>query len=303
MEDRSRFAAVLIAPALRRRDAEEAVRLAGGRHVATLDWHDAGGLSAHLAAAPILSIEAEGVDDALLDAALPLIADAIEAGGLRAVVTFAESQLDTVAAALLIPGVELLCAPTLGQQAAALALAAQLAAGTGLHDRVREDERDRQRGIAEEVARIATLLTTLAERERERGGKVGVGDRHTSFGFEPLNAAIDAPAIRRAIRARRLRDSFFGDNLFEDPAWDMLLDLYAARLEVQQVSVSSLCIASAVAATTALRWIGRMTQAGMFVRDPDPNDRRRAFITLSARALAGMEGYAVAVRRAGLPFA
>ena len=58
----------------------------------------------------------------------------------------------------------------------------------------------------------------------------------------------------------------------------MLLDLYAAELEGAQVSVSSLCIAAAVAPTTALRWIGRMTEAGLFVRQPDPFDRRRAFL-------------------------
>lgn len=70
----------------------------------------------------------------------------------------------------------------------------------------------------------------------------------------------------------------------------MLLDLYAAHLEGTQVSVSSLCIAAAVAPTTALRWIGKMTEAGLFTRQPDPVDRRRAFMVLTERALEGMRG-------------
>jgi hypothetical protein len=43
-----------------------------------------------------------------------------------------------------------------------------------------------------------------------------------------------------------MREQFFGPDLFADPAWDILLDLYAARLEQQRVAVSSLCIAAAV---------------------------------------------------------
>ena len=109
--------------------------------------------------------------------------------------------------------------------------------------------------------------------------------------------------VRDAIRARRLRDQVFGTGLFEDPAWDMLLDLFAAELERAQVSVSSLCIAAGGAPTTALRWITRMTDAGLFERRPDPFDRRRAFIALSSRASAGMRSYVDTVRQAGAAIA
>ena len=73
---------------------------------------------------------------------------------------------------------------------------------------------------------------------------------------------IEAAAVRDFIRARRLRDQFFGDGLFADPAWDILLDLTAARIERRPVAVSSLCIAAAVPATTALRWIKHLTAEG-----------------------------------------
>src|SRR3546814_18726533 len=68
------------------------------------------------------------------------------------------------------------------------------------------------------------------------------------------------------------------------PAWDMLLDLYAACYERRQVSVSSLCIAAAVPATTALRWIKNMTDAGLLDRSCDPNDARRIFLGISEKA-------------------
>ena len=119
-----------------------------------------------------------------------------------------------------------------------------------------------------------------------------------AFAGERDDSAIAPTEIRRAIRARRLRDQFFGGGLFEDPAWDMLLDLFAAELEGNRVSVSSLCIAAGVAPTTALRWIARMTDMGLFVRHPDPVDRRRAFMTLSPRASEAMRAYLVAARKA-----
>ena len=75
----------------------------------------------------------------------------------------------------------------------------------------------------------------------------------------------------------------------------MLLDLTAARAEHQRVSVTSLCIASGVPPTTALRWIGQMTESGLFQRVEDDADRRRAFIALSDRSADAMARYFAAV--------
>ncbi|WP_448586505.1 hypothetical protein [Thermaurantiacus sp.] len=95
---------------------------------------------------------------------------------------------------------------------------------------------------------------------------------------------VDAPRIRAHIRARRLRERYFDPGLFADPAWDILLDLAAARLEGRLVSVSSLCIAAAVPTTTALRWIKNMVDLGLLLRTNDRNDARRTFVTLSPAA-------------------
>jgi hypothetical protein len=101
--------------------------------------------------------------------------------------------------------------------------------------------------------------------------------------------------VRRIIRQRQRRARFFDGELFADPAWDMLLDLTAARAEHARVSVTSLCIASGVPPTTALRWIGHMTEAGLFQRVEDDTDRRRAFIALTDRAADAMARYFVEV--------
>lgn len=93
--------------------------------------------------------------------------------------------------------------------------------------------------------------------------------------------AVDAPRIRAHIKARRVRERFFAADMFADPGWDILLDLAAARLEGQRVSVSSLCIAATVPTTTGLRWIKTMIDQKMLVRMSDPVDARRAFIAMA----------------------
>ena len=101
--------------------------------------------------------------------------------------------------------------------------------------------------------------------------------------------------VRGIIRARQMRLRFFGEDLFADPAWDMLLDLTAARGEHRRVSITSLCIASGVPTTTALRWIKLLEQSGLVQRIEDETDRRRAFISLTDRGTDAMARFFKAV--------
>lgn len=116
----------------------------------------------------------------------------------------------------------------------------------------------------------------------------GGSDRLVRASRPPLP---DPRLVRKIIRQRQLRARFLEGDLFADPAWDMLLDLTAARVEHVRVSVTSLCIASGVPPTTALRWIGQMTDAGLLQRVDDETDRRRAFITLTDKAADAMARY------------
>ncbi len=113
----------------------------------------------------------------------------------------------------------------------------------------------------------------------------------------------DPRLVREIIRRRQARARFFDSDLFGDPAWDMLLDLTAAHAELRRVSVTSLCIASGVPTTTALRWVRQMTEAGLFVRVKDSADKRRAFISLSDGARDAMAGYFAAIGEPAMAYA
>lgn len=227
------------------------------------------------------------------------------------IIVFDDTQIDDVTARLLVGRVQLLCMPTAAERVTALVLALAGHGEAGSRGRVRQNDDDRTQSaqrlsqLNAEVARIAETLARLAKVEPRDTRPAMFGDRAVAYRGPEASAqsgdpqAVSAGEIRQAIRGRRLRDQFFGAGLFEDPAWDMLLDLCAADLERGRVSVSSLCIAAAVAPTTALRWISRMTEAGLFEREADPFDRRRAYMQLSAKARDGMHEYWRAVRRAG----
>jgi DNA-binding MarR family transcriptional regulator len=100
-----------------------------------------------------------------------------------------------------------------------------------------------------------------------------------------------ASKVRSILKARRAREEMIGKDLFADPAWDMLLDLYAAGLEQRKVSTSELCIASAVPATTALRWIDKLVQMKLVNRQGDHLDGRRIWVSLTPAARITMEAY------------
>lgn len=278
--------------------AEGAVEAVGARLRARPGWAAVADLAAEASGA-ILLVEAEGADADTLSAALPGIAAAAAAPGTQVVVVLGERQIDLVAAHLLGPDVQLLCHATPVERVAGLALAVRAAGAASPLSHWGENEAVR----LAQVARLAEMLARIARDEPPLGDHAKVLDRELGYGAPPpdRDAPVDPQAIRRVIRARRLRDKQFGPGLFEDPAWDMLLDLYAAHHEARRVSVSSLCIAAAVAPTTALRWIARMVEAGLLVREPDPADRRRALMALTDRARAGMAAFHATLAAAGLP--
>lgn len=92
---------------------------------------------------------------------------------------------------------------------------------------------------------------------------------------------------------RRARDRAFGEiaSFFNEPAWDILLDLFVAEGEGKQVSVSSACIAACVPPTTGLRWIRYLTEAGFVEERVDTGDRRRRLLRLAPGSTRMMRAY------------
>lgn len=80
-----------------------------------------------------------------------------------------------------------------------------------------------------------------------------------------------------------LRDQHFG-SLFCDPAWNIMLELYQAKVEGTSVSIKRACIAARVPATTALRRLTELETAGMVEKQADGSDKRRLLVELTPTA-------------------
>jgi len=81
-----------------------------------------------------------------------------------------------------------------------------------------------------------------------------------------MDSEIDDPellsnAAGEIYRMRRARDRYLPKELTGEPAWDILLALYAE--EPAKLPVSSLCFGSGAPQTTALRWIAVLEKAGL----------------------------------------
>ena len=260
------------------------VEASGFRVGASLPVAEASARIRNQASASAIWVELDADCGGPMDDLLINIGRDVADGRYGAVASAPAALLDPLAAAIGETGIELIVDADDAQRAAALALAVSSGAiPSRIADVAGDRSADRLRQLSDEVSRIAATLARLS----------------TGPAAPPAiapAAKADAPdipveTVRSVIRARRLRARYFSEELFADPAWDMLLDLLQAELSQLRVPVSSLCIAAAVPATTALRWLKSMVQQGLFLRRADPHDGRRVFVELAPEASQALRRY------------
>ena len=152
---------------------------------------------------------------------------------------------------------------------------------------------DRLRQLSQEVSRIASSLAQLTE--------AAPTDSRSKVRLRVDTPQITEEAVTWLINARRHRTRFLPQELFAEPAWDILLDLLRAEIVQERISVSSLCIAAGVPTTTALRYIKSMAEQGVIVRRSDPFDGRRVFVELSPNVSAALRRYFADIVQSGAP--
>src|SRR5437868_3107679 len=179
-------------------------------------------------------------DAAALDGIAATLDDLASGRGWPIVVEAPARLIDPLAARLVDPKIQLLIDASEPERAAAMAL---LVSGAGrevtLHDITTEPSSARLRQLSDEVSRIAATLARLS-----------AGPPPATTVEKPVETSgaalppLSGETVRSVIRARRLRGRYFDEELFADPAWDMLLDLLQAEIAQHRVPVSSLCIAA-----------------------------------------------------------
>jgi DNA-binding MarR family transcriptional regulator len=278
--------------ALRR--ALPAVEATGARIAARLSIAEARDRIERQVSASAIWVELDEDGGGSMDELLSSVSRDVSDGRYAAVVSTTPALLDPVAARLVDSSIEIVVDADDGQRISALSLAiARAGMPLSLSDVASDRNAERLRQLSDEVSRIASTLARLST-----GPTAAPAAVHKSVA--PDAPAVSAETVRSIIRARRLRGRYFEEELFADPAWDMLLDLLQAEISHLRVPVSSLCIAAAVPATTALRWLKTMVQKGIFVRRADPHDGRRVFVELAPEASQAMRAYFAEVGQVGV---
>lgn len=230
---------------------------------------------------------------------------------LRVIFMSGQPTLPDAVAALRVEAVDLLIKPIRRTELQAALLRSSEAALRQRREQLRNHElRQALQSMAAQCLRVLNSDPAMAD----VAGRSAASQRAPNAGArapEPQPPAQDrggttrrAPAASREdvqkflrerleslLNARRARALFFDQALFEDPCWDMLLELMHARLADRPISVSSLCIAVGVPQTTGLRRIEELERHGLLMRKPDPVDRRRVFLDLTQAGIRQLEHY------------
>lgn len=142
------------------------------------------------------------------------------------------------------------------------------------------------------VADAGSGQDRLAAAEHTAAPDVTVSD---AAGLHEASARITSEALlafaRETYAVRRRRDRHLPGDLFGEPTWDILLDLYVATRENRPVPTTSACIGANVPPTTALRWLRILEARGLVEREEDGRDGRRTFVRLSTQGLAAMDDW------------
>jgi len=125
---------------------------------------------------------------------------------------------------------------------------------------------ENNQAIADRMEALAIELRSIADK---------------NIGSVPSQATLLSLAGKIYSSRRKIDDTFDLAGFAVSPAWDIVLDLYQAKVRGKQISITSACIGAACPPTTGLRWLQVLENMNLVVRKPDPDDKRRHVVELT----------------------
>ncbi|MBU6266062.1 MAG: response regulator [Sphingomonadales bacterium] len=156
------------------------------------------------------------------------------------------------------------------------------------------------RRASHRLTQLRTQFRLLAMMRAE-----AAGNRPAATTPAASDAPVDSPAaapndsgadkllglVRSIVRQRERRLDYLDPAVLSDPVWDILLDLTSARLNRQQVTITSVCAAAHIPLTTGMRYIQVLVDNGLVRRWKDPQDQRRNLLELEEAGMEAMVAY------------
>ena len=151
----------------------------------------------------------------------------------------------------------------------------------------------RRAALAAPLAEASTVQEAVIPVEPAATGSDAMSS--VADGLQQASSRITPDALlsfaRECDAIRRRRNRHLPADLFGEPTWDILLDLYVATRESRPVPTTSACIGADVPPTTALRWLRILEARGLVEREDDGHDGRRTFVRLTDRGLGAMDDW------------
>ncbi|MES2902955.1 MAG: hypothetical protein V4696_02100 [Pseudomonadota bacterium] len=113
------------------------------------------------------------------------------------------------------------------------------------------------------------------------------------WGAHPAGSSGSADIAKElglVLEARSRRAKFLPLQVFSEPAWDMLLQLYAAHVAGRRISIENLCALSAAPASIAMRWLNSLVDLGLAEKTLCGNDPP-SLVQLTRTGLDAMDSY------------
>lgn len=147
--------------------------------------------------------------------------------------------------------------------------------------------------LAATLRHLAGVIAGLAddvERQAPSNPSAPLGEASDGYLIE-CSAPLLLTLAQHEYEARRRRTRHFDPDLFGEPAWDILLDLFVHECCGKQVSITSSAIASQVSQSTALRWLVVLEERGLICQIPSRTDARVTFVQLTAEGYRRIGNY------------
>jgi DNA-binding transcriptional ArsR family regulator len=141
------------------------------------------------------------------------------------------------------------------------------------HNRLPTEEDEPDAPVARLTRLAGSFETALASLNLQIALAKG-GEPTDNPGTKAREAAVRIVALRKQLRRLSGRD------LMQDAAFDIALEIFAIQVRGQKMGVMDVCAGLDFADSTTRRWLQKMEAAGLVDRIEDPNDHRRAWVSL-----------------------
>jgi len=104
--------------------------------------------------------------------------------------------------------------------------------------------------------------------------------------YESASLVSLAELARRIREDRAQRNEVFGDDLFGEPAWDILLYLFETEVKYRPVQKTELTLAAGVPHSTGLRYLRLLEERKLLTIGANDEDARAQIVKLSTNGMA-----------------